>query len=238
MPLLVFFLLFGLLSACSEKPQGDEHFPLQKGLSWTYIVSTTYPDSIDQSRLTIENLGKQKFDDKSYFVRRTSSGIDYYLNFDELGVYREGLRTLVELKPRLDRDRRYVIKYPLVLGTNWSEITRPLILMRVFPYKKRAGDGTQLPLSYQIESLSETVEVPAGVFENCIKVVGTGIFEVYTDGVNGYSEIPISVEEWYAPGVGLVKQIRHEMDGETISITDTPVFVGGNTSLVLEKFSN
>jgi hypothetical protein len=91
-------------------------------------------------------------------------------------------------------------------------------------------------MSYRIESITDSVDVPAGHFENCIKVVAEGEIEVFTDAVHGMKQIPLSVEEWYAPGVGLVKQVRYEMDGESVNITDTPVFLGGHTSLELESF--
>lgn len=226
-----------LLSSCSKQLEGNIYFPLQQGLSWTYDVVTKYPGETNRSELTISNIGKQTFDEKSYYVRRTSSGIDYFINSDEQGVYREGLRTLVELKPRLDRERRYVLKFPLVEATSWREISRPMVLLRVFPYRERVGEKSQVPLLYRIESMSSTVSVPAGTFENCIKVIAEGVIEMYTDAVVGQREIPITTEEWYAPNVGLVKQVRYELDGLSIDSTGTPVFLGGHTSLELASFN-
>ncbi|MBL1142986.1 MAG: hypothetical protein HND53_13235 [Proteobacteria bacterium] len=235
--LFIGLLTVVFLAGCSEKQVGNLYFPLQKDLSWTYTVTTEYPDDVTQSELTITNVGKQYFDDKPYFVRRTSSGIDYYLNHDETGVYREGLRTLVEMKPRLDRERRYVLKTPLLIGTDWNEITRPLLLLRVHPYRERVGKKSQVPLSYRIESVTDSVTVAAGKFENCIKVVAEGKIEIYTDAVNGYTDIPINTEEWYAPGVGLVKQIRYELYDQVIEGMNTPIFIGGKTTLELQSYN-
>lgn len=231
--LLTFFLV-----GCSDEPIGSDYFPLNKGWSWKYRVSTIYSseDETNKKWITIKNLGEEKFSDKSYFVRRTSTGIDYYHNHDETGIFREGLRTLVESEPRLDRDRRYVLKSPLEIGSEWREISRPLLMLRVYPYRHRVGDTAQVPMNYRIESISETVTVPAGTFENCIKVVAEGTFSTYTDAVSGDTEIPMKLEEWYAPGVGLVKQIRYELDGDIIDIFNTPVFLGGRATLELEIF--
>ena len=148
------------------------------------------------------------------------------------------MRTLVESKPRTDRARRYVLKLPLAIGTEWREISRPLIMLRVYPYRVRVGKDAQVPLIYRIESLSETVTVPAGTFENCIKVVANGTFNTYTDAVSGDTEIPMKVEEWYASGVGLIKQIRYELDGDIIDIFNTPVFLGGHSTLALQSFDD
>ncbi len=237
---IVSTVLVLFLTGCSEKPVGNEYFPLNKGMSWTYSLTTEYSNDEEslKKQLTITNLGVEKFGKKAYYVRRTSSGIDYYHNFDETGLYREALRTLVENKPRMDRAKRYVLKLPLEIGTEWREISRPLLMLRVYPYRVRVGKDAQVPMLYRIESLSETVTVPAGTFEGCIKVVAKGTFNTYTDAVSGDTEIPMKVEEWYAPGVGLVKQIRYELDGDIIDIFNTPVFLGGRSTLALQSFDD
>lgn len=233
---LTLCLLLVFITSCSDKKQGNSYFPLNKGLSWTYGVTTEYRDESKRTELTITSLGRQDYGEKSYYVRRTSSGIDYYLNHDEQGVYREGLRTLVELKPRLDKDRRYVLKTPMQVGTNWNEITRPLLLLRLHPYRERVGKKSQIPLEYRIESVTDEITIAAGTFKNCIKVVAEGKTEIYTDAVNGYTDIPINVEEWYAPGVGLIKQVRYELYDQVIKGMNTPIFMGGKTTLELLAF--
>jgi hypothetical protein len=238
--LILSILLVFSLAGCSEKPVGSKYFPLNEGMSWTYSLTTEYSNEEEslEKQLTITNLGVEKFGKQTYYVRRTSSGIDYYHNFDETGLFREALRTLVESKPRMDRAKRYVLKQPLEIGTEWREISRPLLMLRVYPYRVRVGKDAQVPMIYRIESLSETVTVAAGTFENCIKVVANGTFNTYTDAVSGDTEIPMKVEEWYAPGVGLVKQIRYELDGDIIDIFNTPVFLGGRSTLALQSFDN
>ncbi len=233
-------LLVFLLASCSEKPIGNEYFPLNKDWSWTYNLHIDYDNEIESvnKQLTITNLGTKKSGKKSFFVRRTSSGIDYYHNYDDSGLYREALRTVVESKPRMDRNKRYVLKLPLEIGTEWREISRPLLLLRIYPFRVRVGKDAQVPINYRIESVSETITVPAGTFENCIKVAGQGSFKTYTDAVTGEKEIPMFVEEWYAPGVGLIKQIRRELDGDMIDIFNTPIFIGGNSVLELKSFKN
>ncbi len=230
--LLFLFTWILLLTIGCEHSASNDYFPLREGKNWTYLLTTTYPEETLRETVTLENLGEISITDKTYHVRRSSHGIDYYLNRDETGIYRSALRTLVELKPRLDTNQRFVLKYPLSKGTNWQQITRPMILMRVFP-NTHLAKSAQVPMIFEIMSTDESVTVPAGTFEHCIKVVGEGETEIYTDGVNGYTRIPFKVEEWYAPGVGLVKQVRYELDGESISVAKTPIFLGGNKRLEL-----
>lgn len=235
---LITFCLVLLTSSCSKTPEGTGYFPLQKGLSYKYSVTTEYTSEKHESVLTIDNLGKQTFGNKSYYVRRSSSGIDYYINNDDEGIYREAIRTLVETKPREDHRKRFVLKRPFEVGTEWKIISRPILLMRVYPYRERAGDSAQVPMIYRIEETNATVTVPAGTFKNCIKVYGEGSFSAYMDSVNGQMDIPLSVEEWYAEGVGLVKQVRYELDGDVINVLNRPIFLGGKTTLLLEEFDN
>ncbi len=233
--IIIFSILSLLLSSCVGNV-GDDYFPLQSGLKWEYKLTTTYIDETTRELVTLENIGKETYGENTYYVRRSSYGIDYYLNADESGVHRDALRTLVELMPRLDSSPRFVLKYPLEVGASWQVITKPIILLRVFP-NRHLAEATQVPMIFEIVSLSETVTVPAGEFKNCIKLEALGETEIYTDGVNGYTAIPFKIEEWYAPDVGLVKQVRYELDGEQISIAKTPIFAGGRKTLELIKFN-
>lgn len=254
---LTVFCLFFLLSACSKTPEGTGYFPLQKGLSYTYKVTTEYTDGKEsrltgeypgekfESQLTIDNLGEKSVAGKSYYVRRTSSGIDYYLNSDNEGIYREAVRTMLDFKPLLDMEKRFVIKRPFEVGTEWRISSKPTMLMRLRPDKQRAGTESPTPMIYRIEEMNTTVSVPAGTFENCIKVYGQGSLRVYgkASAINGerklpMSVVPMSVEEWYAEGVGLVKQVRYELDGDVINVLNRPIFLGGKTTLVLEEFDD
>lgn len=230
------FLLLLILTACSDSPEGHLYFPLQEGLSWKYRVTTSYSDQKTEHELTIENLGQQEERGKTYFIRRTSSGIDYYINSDAEGVYREGLRTLVETHIRPDKDKRFVFKLPVETGTNWLQVSYPMVFKNVVSNGQRMVDY-KAPFAYTITSTNETVTVPAGTFKNCILVRGEGQTEIYTDAINGFNEIPMIVEEWYAPGVGLIKQNRYELEGEIITIANKPAFYGGRTTLELVTFS-
>ena len=225
-----------VLGACSNKPEGHSYFPLQKGLEWKYSFKTVYNDESSEKELLISNIGKESIDGKDIYIRRTDSGIDYHLDVDNEGIFRKGLRTLVELKPREDKEKRFVLKFPVETGSNWRVTSEPMVLLNVFPFRQRTS-GVYFPMSFRIESTNETVTVPAGTFDNCLKVIGEGMTEIFTDAVNGFNEIPILQEEWYAPDVGLIKLMRYELDGQTITISDTPAYIGGHSRLELVSFT-
>ena len=79
-------------------------------------------------------------------------------------------------------------------------------------------------MTVEILSFQDIVNVPAGQFDNCMKVVMTG--SSYKDAGNYVGLTLVSVEQtnWYAPGVGLVKMERLEktqseaLDKGTLSV--------------------
>ncbi len=222
------WLVVFLFTGCSAEPTG--YFPKEKGLEWTYrIVTRTVRGVVTETPFQIESLGSQRVEGKDYFIRRTSSGTDYLLKQDDTGIYRIGKRTIVDLLPRLDAEPRYVLKYPLEPGTEWRVETHPYVIRRVQPYVEYYQRSISFPMTYHIASVNETVQVPAGIFRNCIEVVGEADITMYVDPRIGWGDLPIITREWYAPNVGLVKLERSEN-------LDTGVFIGGTMVMELTRF--
>lgn len=68
---------------------------------------------------------------------------------------------------------------------------------------------------WTIEALDDRVEVPAGRFEQCVRVKGLALLRLFADPVNGFKDMPLTTLEWYCPGVGLVKVERREPANST-----------------------
>lgn len=204
------FILLGslLLAACGKEP--PDYFPLTEGLHWEYRVVTTTRQGVERSAYAVDNLGQTDVDDEDYWLRRSSTGIDYYLQRDASGIYRSGKRTLIEYTPRWDERQRYVLKQPFTVQTQWEAESHPYILQRLHPFEERFTRSLRFLMNYRIEAIDETVTVPAGTFEHCLKVRGEAVAPVLADPAIGVSEVPVTTEEWYAPGVGLVRLLRRE----------------------------
>lgn len=216
------------LTACSSEPSG--YFPKEHGVEWTYrVVTKTERGDVTEASFHIESLGSQRVDGKDYFIRRTSSGTDYLLKEDASGIYRIGKRTIVDILPRFDPEPRYVLKNPLEPGTKWIADTHPYVIRRIHPYVEFYHRDLNFPMDYHIESVNATASVPAGVFHNCIKVIGEADLTLYVDPRIGWGDLPVVTHEWYAQGVGLVKLERVEK-------LDTGVYVGGTMLMELVDF--
>jgi len=202
------FACIVFLSACDSN--SDSYFPLAKGHAWDYHIAITTPYEKSQNTLRIKNLGKKNIAGKELFVRRTSLGTDYYFEHEMQNVNRVAKRTTVELQPRFDEEKRYVLKTPLEPGTNWNYSGQPYLLDRPFPTDYELKRIIHFDMIYKIISVDEEVTTEAGSFKNCLHVQGTAVVDIGRILTIVADEVKFTTDEWYAPGVGLVKLRRFE----------------------------
>lgn len=203
------------LAGCQRAPAPDAWFPLDAGHSWTYRVTTHSGDDPPEfETLVLRTLGRETLDalgGEPAWRRRSDSGVDYWLRMDESGIYRVASKSELDPEPVPDKPKRYVLKSPYAVGTQWQATTTAYLLMRrnEFPREIRYAHPS-IPMSYQIEALNQTVDSPAGRFEHCLRVRGTASVHLYADPASGWRDMPLSSLEWYCPGVGLVRMERSE----------------------------
>ena len=222
------------LAGCS-KVGGGEYFPLNEGLQWHYKLDVVMPDGKNKKDLMIRSMGPSSFrteeDEIQGMVRRTSDGTDYLVQEREDGFYRVGKRVIVQTKPQADKAPRLILPKGrnLRVGYTWTMDTSPYVAHWMPPFIEANASIKPFDMVYEIASLDDTVETPAGVFQKCVRVDGMGKMVFYADASAGYQEILINHSEWYAPGVGLVKLERDEP-------LDTSIMKGGKVTMVLSSF--
>jgi hypothetical protein len=184
--------LLGLLSLLSANnlygsELSETYFPLKPGLTWTYkIISDKHPTKT----ISITNMPSREINNLKLTPRKTEAGggSTYYLiGSDDKGIYRYGEQKSEKSEPIIDDPRDYYIKTPVSLGTTWDT-------------KAKFG-GEDLTINLTIESLNDSMTVPAGSYQDCLKIK-------HTSGAqkNG-SGLSVEAYEWYAPNVGLVKSL-------------------------------
>ena len=231
--IVVITLLALALSACSAKPDATDYFPLNKGMSWQYRYQITSPDRQNSGLYTVSNLGKTDVNGETTTIRRTNTGRDYYLTQEQDGIYRLASRTLFETRPAVDEPARLVLPLPYLADADrqWSATTNSYVIHRVGPSTVTTKPAEDFMMSYRIDAKNETVSVPAGTFKNCLLVVGEAKLTIFADPMSGFTEIPITTREWYAPGIGLVKLERAEP-------MNTSIYKGGTYLFELLKFTH
>ena len=224
-------LLCLLLTACSnEPPQG--YFPLNEGLKWSYQVISTTPNARKEHLLQIENIGTQKIDNETFYVRKTNTGNFYYLQETEQGVIRRAKRTIIEKYPFVSNvhgNERFVIKNPLRPGTEWEYVVKPYLIERTFESNIILKNAVDYPMTWTIIATDEAVETKFGKFESSLHIRGTADVKLRRALSVATDNISFSTDEWYVNGMGLVK-LEHRED------IDSNHTYGGTITLNLLTF--
>lgn len=223
-------LLF-LLAGCGARPAADELFPLAPGHQWTYRVTTVLDEQEPQlDSLTIATEGADELDGAPAWRRRSDSGIAYWLRSDDTGVYRIGHRTPPQRLIAVDEPRRYVLRKPYKVGTQWDVLTTGYVLQRRNEVPKELRRTHKpFPMTYTIAALDEEVRTPAGRWSGCLRVDGLAQVRVYVEERKDWREVPLTAREWYCPGVGLVKLERKEP-------TPSRFMIGGSVTMELARW--
>lgn len=213
------------LSACGPTP-GDGWFPLDAGHRQTYQVRYEVDGVVRDEVWTQTVRGTATWDEAPVAVRHHSAGVEFYLKASDAGVQRVAVRAEVDDQPQADDPPRWVLKAPYAVGTEWSSPTVPYLLERRNEYPRELRHTHRLNMQWRIAAVDDAVDTPAGRFQPCLRVEGVGQLNLYTDPVNGFSDVPLTGREWYCRGVGLVKWERRE-------VVPAGFFIGGVVSAEL-----
>lgn len=230
----VLFILIGLAGCGRSSDAGNEAwFPLAEGHRWTYRVTTlSGAGTSERETLTLRTLGRETLvlDDKPAWVRRSDSGISYWLRADEAGIRRVASKSDMQADPVADAPGRFVLKAPFAVGTQWQAPTTTYLLMRTHEYPRELKHShPNIPMTYTIEAVADEVKVAAGSFSPCLRVRGSATVRVFVDPISGFKDQPLTSLEWYCRGVGLVRLERSEP-------STSPMLVGGSRTLELEAW--
>lgn len=205
-------IAFGL-AGCGKAVKGDAFFPLDEGLSWTYRVTTALDDhELQVELLTLSNRSSVDMGGQAAMRRHSDSGLDYWLRSDDSGIYRIASRNPLDRHAVADEPERPVLKRPYVMGTQWQSLTTAYLLQRKSEVPKEIRRiHKPFAMVYAIDALDETVDVPAGRYEHCMRVVGKATVRVYVDAQFAWRDIGLFTREWYCKDIGLVRVEREEL---------------------------
>jgi hypothetical protein len=83
--------------------------------------------------------------------------------------------------------------------------------MRKNEYPRELKFTHKTTMTWRIVSVKEEVKLRSGeVLSPCLHVKGEAFLNLYTDPVNGFTDVPLTSHEWYCQGQGLVKFTREE----------------------------
>ncbi|WP_342130957.1 hypothetical protein [Hydrogenophaga sp. OTU3427] len=205
----IVIVLLLALAAC-QRGQPEAWFPLVDGDEQVYRVEIGGDEPQAAEEWTLRVHGPVPFHEHQTMVRHHSAGVGYHLVSDEQGVRRVAIRTDIDDVPQADPEPLWVLKAPYVVGTEWTQPTVPHLLRRRNEHPRELKHSHRTLMTWRIEAVDEIVSTPAGSFRPCLRVEGRGRLNLYTDPVNGFTDVPLISREWYCRGKGLVKFEREE----------------------------
>jgi len=167
------------------QPTAD-YYPLDLGYCWEYTGSEVEPGGVrlaQEITLTVSCLrqvvaiGEVWYELRVQFTDPQQAPRYMYFQHDD-----EGLRELYA-----DDSTIYKLKTPILVGTQWDDDQDP-------------------QHTFEIESVTDEVTVPAGTFENCVKVHEHNVVQGGDDW---------DIFAWFKAGVGVVKSEYSEIDPDT-----------------------
>ena len=144
-------------------------------------------------------------------VRHHSLGVSYYLRHDGQGLRRMATRMDIDDEPTPEKEPLWVLKAPYQVGTEWTTPTVPYLIQRRNEHPRDLKYTHKAQMTWRIEAVDDSVKLADGSEHNpCLRVVGQARLNLYTDPVNGFTDVPLISREWYCQGEGLVKFEREE----------------------------
>lgn len=219
-----------LASSCSDASNHD-YFPLEPGFNWEYAVHSKTMLFESHAKYIVDNIGPASHGNTRAVAQKVQGGNIYYYRIEPGGIHRIGIRR-AEGSTLTDSSRDLlVLPSAIKVGARWTQATVTGVLQtEVDPFRRIYNLRATVPMTYTVESVEDTVTVPAGRFAHCLKVRGEGNVHVRPDKTLGRLSVHVENTDWYAPGVGLVRTVRHET-------TDSHWLAEGRYTLELLRFA-
>ena len=204
-------LLLGALSGCEPHKVGNEWFPLIEGNHQRYDVHYELDDPRGPEIFELITEGTTDINGKQYLHRHHSEGVTYYFDSDEEGIRRVATRMDIDREPSMEPEPRWVLKAPYTVGTEWTTPTVPYLIQRINEHPRELKYTHKALMTWRIEAVDDEVILgDASKIAPCLRLRGEAKLNLYTDPVNGFTDVPLIGREWYCKNIGLVKFERSE----------------------------
>lgn len=207
----ILFVLAGtvLLAACTRST--PDYFPLQPGRYWQYHIhkeTMKYPEDL---KLTVRGLPPAQFEGRMVERRIVNDRFIQFFARETRGIVRVATALPEAAAAVPDSPPEPVLMLPLEAGREWTQQSTTRVLeVVVDPFRTHVNIREPVLMTYRIAALNATVTVPAGRYTGCVQVKSTGMGHYKGWSAILPADISVEQDDWYAPGVGLVKSHRIE----------------------------
>lgn len=204
-----------------------EYFPLREGLTRELRMTLTQGDDSGTAEFVLTTGPKVNIDGVEAVGVTTTPRFKggtltrTFFQENETGVKIVAEQDAGDRTPKSNTKEEWEFKYPLAVGNSWTETDEVLFL------KEKAS----VPVVHTIEKVDESVTVPAGTFEKCVRIRSCFSGKVNLGSYGGNPRVTTESTRWYAPGAGEIKTM--------VSVgCDDPQMGGGKALIELLSIRN
>lgn len=223
-------------ASCRARDRADSsaYFPLRLDDTWVYEIARSSEG--EHAQLTVRARGDQfvgplgmraQVVEERYTTRISGPPGEPYLlaYYQDHGYVHRAMsleyrgKEIVELGPHAAEERFLPLR--LEERSQWRGMTTA--------YDSPGGNGYAVEQTHAAVAEPAAIEVPAGRFEDCIRVDTVAVQQAQAEGKKAGSPAILYYRDWYAPNVGLVRShLSNRSDHSAILAETTLVsFVPG-----------
>ncbi|MCI0401276.1 MAG: hypothetical protein L0Y67_01270 [Gammaproteobacteria bacterium] len=160
----------------------------------------------------VTNLPSRTVKGTRTYVRKVHDGSLFFYRRAVEGIRRLGTTRGPNNEMELDGAEHLMIPDPVRIGDSWAaEAGTGILERRIRPFEwKLFTPVTPVVRHDSIESVDDTVGVPAGQFERCLRIRSVGSARCDSKARAQGSDIRSEIIDGYAAGVGLIKTLQKE----------------------------
>lgn len=211
----VVLAMLGVLGGCSGTTEAERYYPLADGRRWSYVMiirNGTEPDARTlETSSTVTNLPALRFAGKKVTPQQTEAFGQSQVRLIHAsadGVAEVATQTDPTAQPVARVPPNEVLRSPLQVGRSWPSTWQ----------SNQFAQTTLVPMTKTVARTDGRITLPAGEFGDCLvlSIEGHGPVNAPEGPVN----VTVEGEEWFAPGVGLVRgSFREEVAGRPENAT-------------------
>lgn len=184
-----------------------QYYPLEEGRKWEYQTFQKDLRGIGTERFNWGRtaLAPRILLDKKVVPLQYGNGALKFIIEDDIGIGLYAHQGIKDTGPNFFQPTDYFLKYPLKIG----------VMRQVKGITKFLKHPVSVDKTESIETLTDVVTVPAGTFENCIRIKSYGKTTVSAEGpFRAIAHVEVEGVDWYAPNIGWVKGILTEQTND------------------------
>lgn len=207
-----FFVVFLFTLTACRSTTSPTYFPLDEDFHAHFSIQIETMDGVRHEKYSIENFASVKNEALTLYPRQTGDGSRLLYRIEDNWL----LRHASQIPGQQARKESPPVKIlPVQFDSDnpprWTINTTTFLLENSGPPQDTLF-RIQEPLTLHVSIVDQqaSVDVPAGHFDQCLKLIATGYVNADVGNYVGKTRIEVTQTSWYAPDVGLVKTQRTE----------------------------